>query len=179
MTAEGAHSLPEIEPLELDAKYSVNGKALRRWMKERLILSQRPDGCFDALFRYDGSTCSNMGRALAFEYRVVIASRQERYELRDLQCAPAPGDDGYTFMCRYRVVGSALTRDIAEEKPLLGRPLNEVLHWDRELIGPGCYCEGESRDHKWGLVLETIHFALAQRVRLLADAPPMQPKNER
>ena len=25
----------------------------------------------------------------------------------------------------------------------------------------GCYCEPASRKHKWGLVLETIHFALA------------------
>jgi hypothetical protein len=26
----------------------------------------------------------------------------------------------------------------------------------------GCYCEPESRLHKWGLVLETIHYALAR-----------------
>jgi hypothetical protein len=26
----------------------------------------------------------------------------------------------------------------------------------------GCYCEPNSRTYKWGLVLETIHFALAR-----------------
>jgi hypothetical protein len=26
----------------------------------------------------------------------------------------------------------------------------------------GCYCEPDSRQHKWGLVLETIHYALAR-----------------
>jgi len=25
----------------------------------------------------------------------------------------------------------------------------------------GCYCDEASRAHKWGLVLETIHYALA------------------
>jgi hypothetical protein len=27
----------------------------------------------------------------------------------------------------------------------------------------GCYCESTSRDHKWGLVFETIHYALVQK----------------
>jgi hypothetical protein len=26
----------------------------------------------------------------------------------------------------------------------------------------GCYCEPAGRKYKWGLVLETIHFALAE-----------------
>ena len=31
----------------------------------------------------------------------------------------------------------------------------------RPAAGAGCYCEPTSRKHKWGLVLETIHYALA------------------
>jgi hypothetical protein len=27
----------------------------------------------------------------------------------------------------------------------------------------GCYCDAASRQHKWGLVLETIHYALHHR----------------
>jgi hypothetical protein len=49
---------------------------------------------------------------------------------------------------------------IAEEKPLIGRPLGDVLHWKREFSPTGCYCDRASRDHKWGLVLEVIHYAL-------------------
>jgi hypothetical protein len=30
-------------------------------------------------------------------------------------------------------------------------------------MAPSCYCEPKSRQHKWGLVLETIHFALVQK----------------
>ena len=35
--------------------------------------------------------------------------------------------------------------------------------WRREPSAAGCYCEAASRDHKWGLVLETIHYALVQK----------------
>jgi hypothetical protein len=51
---------------------------------------------------------------------------------------------------------------IDREKPLNGRPLNDVLTWLRSPSAAGCYCEADSRQHKWGLVLETIHFALAR-----------------
>ena len=34
--------------------------------------------------------------------------------------------------------------------------------WNVPASGAGCYCEPDSRAHKWGLVLETIHFKLAQ-----------------
>jgi len=35
----------------------------------------------------------------------------------------------------------------------------------------GCYCEPASRQHKWGLVLETIHYALDRSsFRLKAEA---------
>jgi hypothetical protein len=34
--------------------------------------------------------------------------------------------------------------------------------WTRPASPAGCYCEPDSRLHKWGLVLETIHYALAQ-----------------
>jgi hypothetical protein len=40
--------------------------------------------------------------------------------------------------------------------------LNAVLQWQRKPSVAGCYCERASRDHKWGLVLETIHFALVR-----------------
>ena len=41
--------------------------------------------------------------------------------------------------------------------------LADVLTWQRPSIAPSCYCEPASRKHKWGLVLETIHYALSQR----------------
>ncbi len=66
-------------------------------------------------------------------------------------------------MCRYMSNREHLMVAIDRERPLHGQPLNDVLTWARPVCGAGCYCEPDSREHKWGLVLETIHFALARR----------------
>ncbi len=144
--------------------YGLSTKALRRWASERLSITRTADGAVDALFRYDGTTCSNMGRPLTFHYRVTLGPREEGYPIRDESCTPAPGDEGHRFMCEYIREGDDLIGGIAAEKPLLGRPLGDVLTWQRPAIGPGCYCEANARLHKWGLVLETIHYALSQTV---------------
>jgi hypothetical protein len=142
--------------------YNVNLKALRRWAAERLSLEDREDGV-DAVFRYDGTTCSNMGRPLTFYYGVKLGTREDGYPIREQWCGPAPGDTGHTYMCKYLSGAAPLMAAIAAEKPLLGRRLDEVLTWKRDICSAGCYCEPASREHKWGLVLETIHYALAQR----------------
>jgi hypothetical protein len=54
---------------------------------------------------------------------------------------------------------------IGGEKPMLGQPLESVLAWPRPANQAGCYCDAASREHKWGLVLETIHYALHQQGR--------------
>lgn len=161
-------SPPAPVRLDHDAQYVVNSKALERWARERLTLSDRDDGSIDALFRYEGTTCSNMGRAINFEYRLLIGPRDEGYPLRALHCAPAPGDQGHTFMCQFMVNAEHLMVAIDHERPLLGRPLNDVLTWERPAIGAGCYCEPASRKHKWGLVFETVHYALVQREKMAA-----------
>jgi hypothetical protein len=147
-------------------RYALSTKALRRWAAERLSLATTPDGSVDALFRYDGTTCSNMGRPLTFHYRVTLGPREEGYPIREQRCTPAPDDDGHRAMCEYLREGDALVETIAREKPLLGRPLDDVLTWSRPAIGPGCYCEASARQHKWGLVLETIHYALSHMTDL-------------
>jgi hypothetical protein len=143
--------------------YQVNVKALKRWAAERLELVEREDGSVDALFRYEGTTCTNMGRPLAFEYRVSLGRRDEGYPIREQRCAPAAGDTGHTFMCRYLDQRESLMAAIEREKPLLGRPLREVLSWTRPSYAAGCYCDADARSHKWGLVLETIQYALTDR----------------
>jgi hypothetical protein len=66
-------------------------------------------------------------------------------------------------MCQYIENPDGLMAAVNREKPLSGEKLNSVLAWRREANGAGCFCEAASRNHKWGLVLETIHYALAQR----------------
>jgi hypothetical protein len=143
------------------AKYGVNTKALKRWAGERLALKSRDDGAIEAVFRYDGTTCSNMGRPLTFHYSVKLGPPESGYLIRDQECVPAPGDTGHTYMCQYDS-GRLLTA-VNSEKPLLGQPLDRVLAWERFDCAAGCYCDPAGREHKWGLVLETIHYALTHR----------------
>jgi len=148
------------------AAYGTNVKALQRWAAERLTITQAADGSIAATFLYDGTTCSNMGRPLAFLYRVTLGPRDEGHPIRDQICEPAPGDDGHRAMCEYIRKEDALLEAIAREKPLAGRRLDEVRSWTRPATGPGCYCEASARLHKWGLVLETIHYALSHTADL-------------
>jgi hypothetical protein len=157
---EACQSLREKPEFEPEAKYSLNLGALRKWSKERLRLERLPDASIKASFRYDGTTCSNMGRPLAFDYQVHLAPKAEHYRILELSCSPSAGDVGYQSMCEYLRDGSALTGKIESEKPLLGQPLQEVLQWQRVSSPSGCYCELEMRMHKWGLVFEVLHFAL-------------------
>ena len=142
------------------ATYSIHTRALARWAAERLSIETLPDGSVEARFRYDGTTCSNMGRPLAFQYDVTLGPRQDGYPIREQRCAPAPGDTGHAQMCQYLSNPGQLMASVQREKPLLGQPLASVLSWRRTTSPAGCYCEASSREHKWGLVLETIHYAL-------------------
>jgi hypothetical protein len=142
-------------------KYGVNTKALKRWARERLSLKSRPDGAIEAVFRYDGTTCTNMGRPIAFDYNVQLGPPETRYLIRGQECLPAIGDTGHKLMCQYD--GGRLLTAIDGEKPLLGQPLDDILLWQRPECAAGCYCDPAGREHKWGLVLETIHYALTQR----------------
>ena len=152
--------MPYLAPLPA---HQVNLKALRRWAQERLTLDHRGDGSVDATFRYEGTTCTNMGLGLAFDYRVRLGPRDQGYPIREQHCAPAAGDTGHTFMCRYLDQRDTLMTAIEHEKPLLGRPLRDVLTWTRPACAAGCYCDSDARLHKWGLVLETIQYALENR----------------
>jgi len=150
-----------VSPLNRAAKYGVNTKALKRWAGERLSLNLRDDGAIDAVFRYDGTTCSNMGRPLTFHYTVKLGPPEEGYLIRGQQCVPAPSDTGHKYMCQYD--NGRLLTAIDSENPLLGKPLDDVLFWQRPDCAAGCYCDPAGREHKWGLVLETIHYALTHR----------------
>jgi hypothetical protein len=162
----------QLPVLDRDAAYSVNRRALKRWAEERLTLQVNKDGSLDALFRYEGTTCTNMGRPLTFHYNVKLGPRAEGYPIREQRCAPAAGDTGHKAMCQYVENPVSIMAAIGREKPLGGEQLNAVLQWRREPSAAGCYCVASSRDHKWGLVLETIHYALVQK-ELGQDTEPI------
>ena len=147
-------------PLNADAKYSVNIKALQKWSDERLEINISEDGSISAKFRYNGTTCSNLGHELVFDYIIELGSEEEGFKIKSVECKPV--GNGYTFMCDYKDDPDLLMNSINSEKPLLGKPLNEILNWERNFNPEGCYCKRESRDYKWGQVLETLHYKLVQ-----------------
>ena len=156
-------SITGLSPvLDEQAAYSVNRKALKRWSEERLSMKENRDGSLDAVFRYDGTTCTNTGRPLTFLYNVKLGPRADGYPILEQSCAPAPGDTGHEHMCRYIEDPNGVMKSVEQEMPLHGEPLNAVLQWRREASAAGCFCEAASRNHKWGLVFETIHYALVQ-----------------
>jgi hypothetical protein len=155
--------LRDNSALDPNACYSINQRALKKWSQERLQMHTREDRSIEARFRYEGTTCSNLGRPLVYDYVIKLDGPENGYRIRESTCNPAPGDTGHAAMCEYINDGEKLTAAIARECPLAGRPLNDVLKWKRPFSPAACYCDAESRMHKWGLVLEVIHFALAKR----------------
>ncbi|RIK77049.1 hypothetical protein DCC62_10285 [candidate division KSB1 bacterium] len=148
--------------LDHHGKYSISVRALQKWSQERLHLNVLADRSVQVRFRYAGTTCCNEGRPLEYDYHLKLASATEGYRIIEMSCAPAPGDNGHAHMCEYIRNSEELERAIADEKPLLGCSLNEVLHWNRQFSPSGCYCDAASREHKWGMALEVIHYALVQ-----------------
>lgn len=157
-------------------RYAINLRALQKWSRERVRLEPREDGTVRAIFRYDGTTCSNLGRPLAFEYHVSLGPAEAGRVITGASCQPAPGDEGHRFMCEFLRDPASLMAAIAAEAPLVGQPLEAVLAWRRPSAAAGCYCESDSRAHKWGIALETIHFALAQGAGATTrTSPPVFP----
>ena len=148
--------------LTQNANYSVNIRALKKWYQERLLLNFLDDCSVEATFFYEGSTCSNMGRTLNFEYHIKLSPRAEGYRISSVSCNPSSNDDGYFYMCEYIKHPDKLMNEITSDKPLLGKPLDDILSWKREFSPEGCYCNSVSRKHKWGLAFEVLHYALIQ-----------------
>ncbi|MEJ2615062.1 MAG: hypothetical protein P8Z35_08890 [Ignavibacteriaceae bacterium] len=148
--------------LSKDAKYKVSPKALQKWSSDRLTLRILGDNSIEAKFRYEGTTCSNMGRSIEFDYFVKLSPGEDFYKIISMSCIPAEDNDGYKFMCKYIDDPESIMHKIEIEKPLIGKSVNEILKWPYQFSPEGCYCKPESREHKWGLVLEVLHYALVQ-----------------
>ncbi len=157
-------AVPAAGVLDPKAKYSVNPKALEKWRNNRLKVEMLPDSSVKAEFRYEGTTCSNLGRPIKFDYHIKLSSIEHGYKISELRCSPAEDDSGFESMCEYISAPEELMTSIEREKPLLGRPLNDILDWQRAFSPEGCFCSEDSRMHKWGIALEVLHYALAMQL---------------
>ena len=135
------------------AIYSVNERALRKWSPSGCNSRPWPDGSVEARFRYEGTTCSNLGPAARVRLPGPLGAAGAGHPIVEAACLPAPGDTGHQFMCEYLNDAKAFMSRIASEKPLLGRPLDDVLTWERPDNPSGCYCAGDSRRTSGGWCL--------------------------
>ncbi|MBM4169546.1 MAG: hypothetical protein FJ215_10405 [Ignavibacteria bacterium] len=142
-------------------QYTFNIATLRKWARNRLQFRTDADHSIAARFRYEGTTCSNLGRPLEFDYHLRLGPKSDGHRILEARCEPAPGDTGHKSMCKYIENAEELMRGIKDEQPLLGRNLNDIFDWKRPYDPSGCYCDPLSRNHKWGLVLEVLHVALS------------------
>jgi len=149
--------------------YAFPIRALRRWRDERLTLIDESEGTIHALFRFEGSTCSNVPFNLIYSIR--LASAANRHCLLTLGCAPTAGDDGHQRMCSYLESADQLLATLQAERPLLGQPLDAVLEWHPATSPAGCVCAASARAHKWLAILHTVHFALAGRTAVQPTLP--------
>lgn len=150
-------------PAPAQPVWTVNPKALARWADQRLSISFDPESTTQATFLLEGTTCSNLGKPLLFEYHVKLGASREGFPILEQKCVPSPSDTGLKSMCLYLTNEPAFTTALEEERPLLGQPLHHVLSWKRSTSGANCHCERASRDRMWGIVLETIYYDLVQR----------------
>lgn len=155
----GSKQVPPVP----DVAYSFSTKALDRWANDRLSLQRGADGSTEALFLFEGSTCMSMGRPLKFQYHVKLGPQDKSYPIQEQRCIPHPSDTGHTSMCEYITQGASWMKVVENEAPLRGQPLSDVLSWNRSTYGSNCHCEPASRERLWGLVLETIHYALVRQ----------------
>ena len=148
------------------ANYAFPEKALMRWRDERLTIKAGRNKHLSAVFRWEGSTCTNQGMPLAFDYEVtmthepLIHENNAGYRIVSSSCKPAEKHTGYQAMCAYHDSSQRFMDQVRQYCPLEGNLLHESLSWDSPTSPAGCLCTRASQDHKWRIVLQTLHFAL-------------------
>ena len=125
------------QPLRSNAAYRTSRKALQRWARERLIMVPREDGGVDAQFRYDGTTCTNMGRELAFRYDVTLGPRSEGFPIRAQALHARTGRCG-----AHRHVRLHPERVRADGRHRRRASARRVAPGRRAIVGPRFVCRG-------------------------------------
>jgi hypothetical protein len=143
------------------SNYVFSNKALSLWREKRLHLKVLSHQQLVARFRFDGTTCNNMGVPIAIDYHVSLERNSgPGYRIVNCFCQPAEGDVGFRSMCAYLENPDQHQSQVESYQPLIGRPLDEALAWHPPVSPAGCLCSRASQDHKWRIVLQTIHYAL-------------------
>ncbi|MEM8678421.1 MAG: hypothetical protein AAGF97_03600, partial [Planctomycetota bacterium] len=112
------------------ARYAFPEKTLKKWRDQRLKLRVTAEGNVDAEFKFDGSTCSNLGVPIAYDYSVQLQPEDARYRIVASDCQPRENHHGFRSMCAYLNNPDQFVRQLEEHRPLVGEYLTSALTWD-------------------------------------------------
>ena len=141
-------------------RYAFPEKTLSKWSRDRLTIEERPDGGLAARFRFDGTTCSSLGMPLSFDYSIHLgADNPDGRRIVDTTCRPAEGDCGHRSMCGY-LADPERMKAAFDKQPWRGRRLDDAVGQSGEISPSGCLCLESNRNHKWSIVLHTLHYHL-------------------
>ena len=157
--AEGNAALPSQDA----PAYAFPESALEKWTKERLRVRTVDEDRLRARFRFDGTTCNNMGLLLQFDYEVELARKDGAYRILACSARPVDGDNGHRSMCAYMSHPERFMETVRAAPSGFGDRLDRVLHWRPETSPTGCLCTRGAQNHKWRIVLQTLHYALRKR----------------
>ena len=68
----GTKKITQPVPKENPFTYALAEKVLARWSRERILIEEQDVGTLYARFRYDGSTCTDMGIPFSADFVVEL-----------------------------------------------------------------------------------------------------------
>jgi len=145
-------------PGEVANDYAYPEKALRRWSCDLLTVESSDEQSVRATFRPDCKTCSNLGVPFGIDYSIELGPRRDGFPIRKLSCRPS--DDDYQSMCSCLKDPERFPREMVGVPGFVDQPLGQTLEWDPMVEPAGCLCRQPSRDHKWKIALQTVHYKL-------------------
>ena len=141
--------------------WSFPERALQRWMQQRLKMCIADDGSVLVTFRFDGSTCTNMGMRLVFDYELKLKHGEDgEYRIVACSCRPAENDSGHRASCAWLKGPAWFMDQLDVDRPGVGQSLCQALARSGSLSGAACLCTRTDRTHKWQIVLQTLQYAL-------------------
>jgi hypothetical protein len=147
--------------VQTPSEYAFPAKALTLWRSKRLQLAVQPNQEIRARFRFEGSTCSNLGVPITIDYHIYLERNGgDGYRVTHSSCKPADGDVGVRSTCAYLDNPALHMAEMDSYQPLIGMRLDDALAWNPPISQSGCLCSQAAQNHKWRIVLQTIHFAL-------------------
>ena len=148
---------------QCDWPYDIAPKPLQKWANQRVSFDHSDDGLLDVTFRFDGSTCTNLGKPLAVDFVVSLRAAEGDWQIRAARCAPAVDDDGCAATCAAMASPDSFYERIRDFAPIAGRTLDEALAWSPDIEYSGCLCSEGNLNHKWRNAIQAIHLAVTTR----------------